>query len=203
MKKILISLLVVGCLLGAPVVHAENNSPEQVQLLRTQLVSLLTQMIALLQQQLAVMVAQENLVKQNQEPISNSMPVLPNSNIQLPISVSPTPIAPINPTSGQVALPNTPDGKEASCTLAAVDNQYTNHNYGVLISWTTQGMSDGTVGKLYAANRWVGETPEFDYPGSPILKAPSGIYDGIGRSNDYRAVFGGVECTAKLTRPSE
>lgn len=94
MKKILLSLLFFGCLLGAPVVHAEVNSPEQVQVLRAQLVSLLTQLISLLQQQLAVMVAQEN-----QQSIGSSI-ALPNSDInnsiimnQEPIKVEPTEIS--------------------------------------------------------------------------------------------------------------
>lgn len=90
-----------------------------------------------------------------------------------------------------------------SCTLSAV-NQDSSNDYHVLISWVTQGVPDGTIGKLFAANRWVGGVPDFDYGhpngGSPILKAPSGSYPGVGRSEDYKAVFGDVICTTKLVQ---
>lgn len=139
----------------------------------------LTQQVTVLNDQVQLQTHFQQQIAQNTAP---STPVIPP--VVPPVVVPPVVVPPIKP----------------SCTLTAV-NQDPTRDYRVLLTWTTQGIADGTVGNLFAANRWVGGIPDFSYgnpTGSPILRAPVGTYF-VGRSQDYLAVFGDINCTAKLT----
>lgn len=111
MKKILLSLLVLFCLLGAPVVHAESNTPEQVQELRIQIIQLITQLIALLQQQLQVAIDQQsNLGQTNQTPASNVAPqsIQENdSNLQIAFGISGIGLTATSPDNDVTIFQNT------------------------------------------------------------------------------------------------
>jgi len=70
MKKIIISFVLIGMLFSfAPITHAQVDSNQQIQDLKTQLIQLLTQMINVLQEQLKLAIAQQTL---SQSQISNN-----------------------------------------------------------------------------------------------------------------------------------
>lgn len=162
MKKIIISLALVGMLVGfAPAVKAEITpqmiqSAQQSPELKAQLIQLIVQMIAVLQEQLKVIIAQEaalaqqnttlnQIVQNTQQIVQNTAPVS-NVGSATPAVLNPAPVA-VNPVVAPIPSP--------TCAVLAESLQPDRHDVAVpiKISWTSTDAVSGVIeGDFHGSN---------------------------------------------------